>query len=129
MDSRLFCTFSSEKELDTVLKSIQESYTIIYNKIFVLYSKDQDEYMCTYNVDLQNISHFPEDTILVHRKKRSRTLYTINALNELIKSLNNGVLDISYKINWLDYENCILLTKNAELKRIDTKLFKIVETN
>ena len=28
----------------------------------------------------------PENTILVHRKKETNTLYTINALNELIKN-------------------------------------------
>jgi hypothetical protein len=39
------------------------------------------------------------NTILVHRKKETNTLYTINALNELIKKLNGGVVDIAYKVN------------------------------
>jgi hypothetical protein len=30
-----------------------------------------------------NVSEIPENTILVHRKKETNTLYTINALNEL----------------------------------------------
>lgn len=127
MSNKLFCTFATEEGLQSTLDSIQERYKIIYNKIFVLYSKSQDEYICTYNVDFGNIGTFLENTILVHRKKESNTLYTINALNTLIKELNDGVLDKNYKVNWPDYRNCILLTKGPDLKRINTKLFNIVE--
>ena len=126
MSNKLFCTFSTESDLDNTLQVIQSKYNIIYNKIFVLYAKSQDEYICTYNVDFGNVSNFLENTILVHRKKESNTLYTINALNTVIKELNGGVLDTSYKINWSDYRNCILLTKGSELKRINTKLYRII---
>jgi len=127
MSNKLFCTFATEETLEEVLGEIKSRYKIIYNKIFVLYSKSQDEYICTYNVDFGNVSNFIENTILVHRKKESNTLYTINALNTLIKELNNGELDTSFKVNWSDYRNCVLLTKGAELRRINTKLFKILE--
>ena len=127
MSNKLFCTFATEDTLEEVLGEIKSRYKIIYNKIFVLYSKSQDEYICTYNVDFGNVSNFIENTILVHRKKESNTLYTINALNTLIKELNNGELDTSFKVNWSDYRNCVLLTKGAELRRINTKLFKILE--
>jgi|TARA_Y100000361_G_scaffold72066_1_gene63840 hypothetical protein len=127
MSNKLFCTFSTEDTLDDVLTSIKQKYRIVYNKIFVLYSKSQDEYICTYNVDFGNVSTFLENTILVHRKKETNTLYTINALNTLIKELNGGVLDTSYRINWSDFKNCILLTKGPELKRVNTKLYKIIE--
>ena len=127
MSNKLFCTFSTEDTLDDVLTSIKQKYRIVYNKIFVLYSKSQDEYICTYNVDFGNVSTFLENTILVHRKKETNTLYTINALNTLIKELNGGVLDTSYRVNWSDFRNCILLTKGPELKRVNTKLYKIIE--
>lgn len=127
MGNKLFCTFASEGTLDEVLTEVQERYKIIYNKIFVLYSKSQDEYICTYNVDFGNVGTFLDNTILVHRKKESNTLYTINALNTLIKELNGGVLDTSYRVNWSDYRNCVLLTKGPELKRVNTKLYKIIE--
>ena len=127
MSNKLFCTFSTEESLDDVLTSIKEKYRIVYNKIFVLYSKSQNEYMCTYNVDFGNVSNFIENTILVHRKKETNTLYTINALNTLIKQLNGGQLDTSYRINWSDYRNCVLLTKGPELKRVNTKLYRIIE--
>ena len=127
MSNKLFCTFSSQENLEEILSTIQERYKILYSKIFVLYSKSQDEYMCTYNVDFGNVSTFLDNTILVHRKKESNTLYTINSLNRLIESLNDGVLDTNFKINWNDYQNCILLTKGSELRKVNTKLYKIVE--
>lgn len=126
MGNKLFCTFSSKDKLEETLETISDKYTIIYGKIFVLYSDELDEYLCTYNVDLTNVSTFIENTILVHRKKETNTLYTINALNSVIKELNEGVLDTSYKLNWEDYRNSVLLTKGSELRRVNTKLFKIV---
>jgi len=127
MSNKLFCTFSTQETLEDVLTSIQEKYKIVYSKIFVLYSKSQNEYICTYNVDFGNVSSFLDNTILVHRKKETNTLYTINALNTLIKELNDGKLDSSYRVNWSDFKNCILLTKGSELRRINTKLFNIIE--
>ena len=127
MSNKLFCTFSTESNLPDTLEDIQSRYKILYNKIFVLYAKDQEEYMCTYNVDFGNVGAFLDNTILVHRKKETNTLYTINALNTLIKSLNNGRLDTTYKVYWQDYRNIILLTKGPELKQVSTKLHKIIE--
>ncbi len=126
MSNKLFCTFTTEDALEETLTVIQERYKIIYNKIFILHAVNQAEYIFTYNVDLGNVNFLP-NTILVHRKKESNTLYTINSLNRLIESLNGGVLDTTYKVNWIDYQNCILLTKGNELKKVDTKLFRIVQ--
>jgi hypothetical protein len=66
------------------------------------------------------------NTILLHRKKESNTLYTINALNALIKSLNNGILDTNFRITWLDYKNSILLIQSNDLNIIQTKIHKII---
>ena len=127
MTNKLFCTFTSEEELETLIENISQSYTIMYNKMFVLFVKSTNEYVLTYNVDQGNINLIPENTILVHRKKETNSLYTINALNELIKRLNGGVVDVSYKVNWQHYRNCILLTQHNELKYLHTKVYKILE--
>lgn len=125
--NKLFCTFSSKDELENVLATIQGQYKILFNKIFILYIKSTEEYVFTYNVDSVNMSNnLLDNTILLHRKKESNTLYTINALNDLIKSLNGGVLDTSFIIDWKEYQNCILLTHAGDLKRLDTKIYKII---
>ena len=97
------------------------------NKIFVLYIKSNNEYVCTYNIDQGNISDLPDNTILVHRKKDTNTLYTINALNTLIKALNGGILDPKFRVDWQHYRNCILLTQGNELRQLNTKVHKIIE--
>lgn len=126
LTNKLFCTFSPIEGLDKLLDNIQNGYKLSTNKIFILHVKSTNEYVCTYNLDPSSKT-FPENTILVHRKKESNTLYTINALNELIKKLNGGVVDTSYKINWMHYKNCILLTQQNDVKQLNTKLYKIIE--
>jgi len=126
-NNKLFCTFTDPMGLEMLIDDIKAKYSIIYNKMFVLEIIGKDEYVITYNVEHANVSYIPENTILVHRKKESNTLYTINALNELIKKLNGGVVDTRFAINWNHYRNCILLTQHNELNQLNTKIFKIVE--
>lgn len=127
MDNRLFCTFATAEVLEDTLSTIRDRYTILYDKLFVLYCKSEDEYAITYNVDLGNITNFLPGTILVHRKKNTKTLYTINALNMLVKQLNNGVMNDKFQVTWEDYRNCILLTKGPELRKIQTQLYRVIE--
>jgi hypothetical protein len=127
MNNRLFCTFTLLEDLDNLVNDITKRYDIMYDKMFVLHVKSNNEYALTYNVDQGNVNTIPENTILVHRKKETNSLYTINALNQLIKSLNGGVVDTKFPINWQHYKNCILLTQHNEIKQLNTRIFKIVE--
>ena len=127
LNNKLFCTFTTLEDLDGLLDILQSKYTIMYNKMFVLHIKSNNEYVVTYNVEQGNISSIPDNTILVHRKKDSNTLYTINALNELIKRLNGGVVDPRFRIDWKHYKNTILLTQQNELKELKTKIHTIIE--
>jgi hypothetical protein len=127
LKNKLFCTFSAKDRLEDTLNTIKGEYTIMYGKIFVLESEESDEYLCTYNIEVdQSSTRILPNTILLHRKKESNTLYTINSLNLLIKSLNEGVLDTSFRVDWLDYKNTILLTQGDDLKKLSTKIHKIV---
>jgi len=127
LNNKLFCTFTSLDDLDTLVNDLQSRYDIMYNKMFVLHVKSNNEYVVTYNVEQGNVSSIPENTILVHRKKDTNTLYTINALNELIKRLNGGVVDPRFRVDWQHYRNTILLTQQNELKELKTKIHTIIE--
>lgn len=130
IDAQLLCTFSDIQKYKLDMKNIQEYYDVVFDKIFILQDVDNlDSLMLTYNVDKSNITDkFYMDTISVHRKKDSNTLYTINSLNNLIRSLNNNVLDTNFKIDWCDYKNCILLTDvNNLYKIIHTRLYDIIK--
>jgi hypothetical protein len=126
LNNKLFATFTTLEELDNLVDQLNQTYSIMYKKIFVLQLSDSDEYILTYNVDQGNVNSIPENTILVHRKKEYNVLYTINSLNELIKSLNNGVVNPNYRIDWQHYRNTILLTQHNELKQLKTKIYQIV---
>lgn len=129
MKTQLLCTFTDIKNYNEVVKKISNFYDIIFGKVYILQNRDNlDEIYLTYNINsaLINISSFYENTISIHRKKDSNTIYTINSLNMLIRKLNNGILDSNYQVNWGNYNNCILLTSpNGDLRKLDTKLFKI----
>ena len=127
LKNKLFCTFSPKDKLEEVLDTIKSEYTIMYGKIFVLESEESDEFLCTYNIEVQstNTKVLP-NTILLHRKKETNTLYTINSLNLLIKSLNEGILDTSFRVEWQNYRNTVLLTQGDDLRKLSTKIHKIV---
>tara|TARA_Y100000004_G_C8889122_1_gene401129 strand:- start:676 stop:1104 length:429 start_codon:yes stop_codon:yes gene_type:complete len=129
MKTQLLCTFTTKEKLQTTLQEIREKYHIVYNYIYVLQNKsDLDELFVTYNIDTAYKPEKPlEDTILVHRKKQSNTLYTINALNELVKEENNGVLDKSFTIDWEKFKNAIIVTNVDGTKKINTRVFDVIK--
>lgn len=53
-------------------------------------------------------------------------MYTINSLNALVKSENNGILDSNYTVDWTKYRNSLLVTSNNELKVLRTKVYQIL---
>jgi hypothetical protein len=124
--NKLFCTFVRRRELDEAVERITTTYPILYNKIFVLSITDRRDLAITYTPDTTERLPISEDTILVHRKKHTNTLYTINAMNIIIKMNNNGILDKSYQLNWELYKNTILLSNDDELNKLPTKVYKII---
>jgi len=125
LKNKLLCTFVPTEEIDYFIADLTQKHTILYNKIFILSIKDSDEVACTYNLDEMSIDSIPPNTILVHRKKETNTLYTINALNELIRSLNGGVVDTRFRVDWQHYRNTVLLTTQGELRSLKTKIHEI----
>lgn len=123
--TQLVCTFVRKNEVDDSLRLISKTFSIINNKIFLLKSPDlRNEMMLSYNVELETRKEFLPNSIMVHRKKETNTIYTINALNELIITINNGVLDKKFPIEWERYQNSILLKKPEGLKIMKIEMVK-----
>jgi len=131
MKTQLLCTFTTKEGLQKTLQDIRETYVIVYNYIYILQNKaNLDELYITYNINTEFKPSYPlEDTILIHRKKESNTLYTINALNQLVKEENGGVLDKTFVIDWNKFKNSIILTNTEGTKRIQTRIFEVIEFN
>ena len=131
MNSCLLATFITRGELLNTITLIQDAYNIVNGHIFVLQeSYAEQNLILTYNVEMGRKVVFDQiiaNTIRVHRKKDTNTLYSVNALNELVKLQNNGVLDKNFIIDWSDYTNCILTVKNGSLKNTKTKLERIIK--
>ena len=131
MKTQLLCTFSTKSQLDTTVEKIKNAYNIAFKKIYVFQNEDNvKELICSYNVDLNQGGvdyNSVENTISLHRKKHSNTLYTINALNECIKNLNNGVLDPKFVVPWENFKNTLLVTNAEGLNRISTRIYKIIK--
>jgi len=83
----------------------------------------------SYNIIPNSSTKFLPSTIMVHRKKESNTMYTINALNALITTENGGVLDKSYQVDWEKYRNAVILTDGGGFKVMTTSLFRIIDVN
>ena len=130
MKTQLLCTFTTKKELDSIIEDIKNSYTITFNKIYVLQNENSiNEFACTYNVDFDESIDYNKvkSTISLHRKKHSNTLYTINALNEVIANLNNGVIDSKFVVPWENFKNTLMVTNAEGLNKINTRIYKIIK--
>jgi len=129
MKTQLLCTFTDRENIDETINKVVQSYQVVFNKIYVFENKnDKNELACTYNVDVINLGNILPGTITFHRKKQTNTLYTINALNEVIKELNDGKLDKKFPIPWNNYYNTMLVTNSGGLMVINTKLHTIINT-
>ena len=127
MKPQLLCTFAHRKDLDIITDYIITSYTIVERRLFVFSDADvRNDLYVTYNVDTADIKRIP-NTILIHRKKETNTMYTVNALNTIIREANNGILDKTYVINWLTYRNSLVLTNGDALRHIHLQLFKRID--
>ena len=125
MKSILMCTFTHGLDVEIMASYIYENYTLDRGSIFVFEnSDDPDEILCTYNAS--NVGHFMENTISIHRKKETNTLYTINALNNIIMGINDGVLDKSIVIEWELYTNSLLLTADRAIRVVPLTLKTVI---
>ena len=132
MKTQLLATFTTKTELDKTIENIKGAYTIAFSKIYVLQNENNiNELICTYNVDLEAGADYNDvkGTISLHRKKHSNTLYTINALNEVIANLNNGLIDSKFIVPWENFKNTLMVTNSDGLNKIPTRIYKIIKIN
>lgn len=132
----LLATFVRNNNVRYTVELIKNNFQLVGNKIFVLQDlSDNNKKILTYNILNNNIvfSDIINNTISLHRKQETNTLYTLNALNEIVKSENGGVLNNEYSVDWNSWRNSVVVTyKNDEtgifeLKKIDTKLNNIIK--
>jgi len=127
LKTQLLCTFAHRKDLELIIDYVAKSYTISEKRVFVFSDADnKSDLYVTYNVEPDDYGKTP-NTIMIHRKKETNTLYTVNALNAIIKKVNNGVLDKKFIINWSAYENSLMLNDGNDVRHIHLDLYKRID--
>ena len=114
MKPQLLCTFTYLDRLPSSLGEIYATYTApaVNNLKCYMYVESPSNVICVYNVDSNE--RRLKNTISINRKKETNTFYSINALNNLIRILNNGVLDKTYVIDWAQYRDILLLSEGVD---------------
>ena len=136
-DTLLLATFCKARNVRTTIDLISDSFEVVGGKIFILQDEsDRYKKILTYNIVKDEIvfSDVIKNTISLHRKKEVNSLYTLNALNEVVKIQNNGVLDTKFSVEWEEFRNTLLVTYKEEdgeqkLRRVDTRLISIVNVD
>lgn len=125
---QLLCTFSNVKSFKQTIEDIKKFYTVYNNRFFVFTNvASPDEVFVTYNI-LNVGRDFPKfpNTISIHRKKQTNTLYTLNAMNQIIKDENGGVFDKTYSIQWNLYSDVLIVTGSPSVRTLPIRLLEIV---
>ena len=119
MKRQLFCSFATPNNLNVVIGFIIANFIPVNNLVFIYENADNPrKYVVTYNVMNESSKKVNTDNALaIHRKTETNTFYSINALNTLIKLVNNNILDTQYKVDWDLYSDMLLLTSKGELTR------------
>lgn len=125
---QLLCTFSAVTSFKQTIEEIKKFYSVYNNRFFVFTNVTAPkEVFVTYNI-LNDGKEFPkfQNTISIHRKKLTNTLYTLNAMNQIIKDENNGVFDKTFSVNWELYKNSLIITGTPSIRVLPIEILEIV---
>lgn len=125
---QLLCTFSNVVDFKNVVEQIYKFYNVYNHCVFVFYNtKAVKELFVTYNI-INGEHEFPKfpNTISIHRKKQTNTLYTLNAMNQIIRDENEGVFDKTFQVNWELYKDSLIIANEEFIRVISIKIYDII---
>jgi len=125
---QLLCTFSTVNNFREIANEIKKFYNVYNDRIFAFANiKVPKEIYLTYNVlNMKKDATKFLNTILIHRKKQTNTLYSLNALNTLITE-EHGSLDKSFIIDWALYSNSLIISGDVSVKIIPLKIHTVLD--
>lgn len=121
--SILLASFIFPERVEWFLSYLEAKFKITKDKVFCYKNlDDESKVIITFKIVTNegkrlNLKALFPSAIPIHKK--GSALYTINALNKLIESSNEGMKgNIDYKsikVKWEDYQDKLILTNNNEL--------------
>ncbi len=119
----LLACFIFPERVDWFLSYLKTKFGIEKEKVFCYKNlEDESKYIITFKISLQegkrlNLKELFPSAIPIHKK--GNAIYTINALNKLIEEKSGsdiGNIDYkSFKIDWDEYQNKMILLNGKEL--------------
>jgi len=119
----LLATFIFPERVEWFLNYLENKFEIKKDKVFCYQNiDDESKLILTFKLAIPegkrlNLKELFPSAITIHKK--GEALYTINALNKIIEQTQSdsiGNIDYSQiKIDWSEYQNNLILTKNDEL--------------
>lgn len=122
LGDRLLCTFVREKDAVLQIRNIMERIDNLGSMMLLELNPKVPgyEYAITYNVT-GYVDSLPYNTSMMHRRKDSKTMYTIDAVNRM-ESIDG------FTIDWEKYRNSIVVEKWGLLQVYQTKVLKIFKS-
>lgn len=127
----LLSSFISPEKKESFVSHLQTKFNVKPSDIYYYHNiTDPNSIIVVFKLILVNGEYLNlkkefSNAIQIHKK--SNCIYSINALNKLIEQLNSnevGNIDHkSYKLNWSEYQNKLILITNAGLVISDIKQF------
>lgn len=126
---QLIGVFVNTLNLNETIKEIIQNNFLLNKKIYILRLEDMpDNLFCSYNIIKEKqpvFGYVTPNSVILHRKHQTNTIYTINALNRLLEIENS-----QYDIDWKKYKNKLITTsKNNILNIYNTQLYSIISTD
>jgi hypothetical protein len=126
---QLIGVFVNTLNLNETIKEIIQNNFLPNKKIYILRLEDiPDNLFCSYNIIKEKqpiFGYVTPNSVILHRKHQTNTIYTINALNKLLELENS-----QYDIDWKKYKNKLITTsKNNMLNIYNTQLYSIISTD
>ena len=102
MRTQLLATFTTKEHLDDTVDSIQEAYSIVFNKIYVLQNENNtDELICTYNVDTKEAVDYNK----VKGTISSRLSFVVNVANNCVFILFPNQIQVDFYLIQIPLQN------------------------
>lgn len=119
----LLASFIFPERVDWFISYLEAKFSITKDKVFCYKNlDDESKVIMTFKFKFEkdkktNLKDLFPNAVPIHKK--GNALYTINALNKLIDlkvGSDTGNIDYkSYKIDWLEYQDRIILLNGQEL--------------
>ena len=119
----ILASFIFPERVEWFLNYLDSKFKITRDKVFCYKNlDDESKVIMTFKLTLPdgkrlNLKELFPSAITIHKK--GNALYTINALNKMIEKANGdtiGNIDYkSFKINWDEYQNKLILINGEEL--------------